>query len=154
MENLERAQKETEEFSEEMKQRVERAKNMDISDLKGAVLQRFQELTDEEVSILESLQEHPVGAVIIKLIGPELDEIFSEPESDTDRMFAEHPPVSPDMPREMYERAPIEDTRDTMYSAGPNPEQYRENSPKSSFPRPEDMDKLRSDPMLREMASR
>tara|TARA_Y100000996_G_scaffold367529_1_gene313445 strand:- start:24 stop:470 length:447 start_codon:yes stop_codon:yes gene_type:complete len=148
MENLERAQKETEEFSEEMRQRVEKAKNMDISDLKGAVLQRFQELTDEEVSILESLQEHPVGAVIIKLIGPELDEIFSEPKSETEQMLAD------DMPREMYERAPIEDTRDTMYSAGPNPEQYRENSPKSSFPRPEDMDKLRSDPMLREMASR
>lgn len=148
MKNLERAQKETEEFSEEMRQKVEKAKNMDISDLKGTVLQRFQELTDDEMGILETLEQHPVGEVIMKLIGPELTEIFSEPESETEQMLAD------DMPPEMYERPPIEDTRDTMYSAGPNPEQYRENSPKSSFPRPEDMDKLRSDPMLREMASR
>ena len=147
MENLERAQKETEEFSEEMRQRVERAKNMDISDLKGAVLQRFQELTDEEVSILESLQEHPVGAVIIKLIGPELDEIFSEPESDTDRMFAEHPPVSPDMPREMYERAPMQ-----MFADDPNnpsAERMDPDDPRLKRPRPEE-----TEPMLREMASR
>ena len=96
MKNLERAQKETEEFSEEMRQRVEKAKNMDISELKGTVLQRFQELTDDEMGILESLDQHPVGEVIMKLIGPELEQIFSEPEDETDRMLAE------DIPREMY----------------------------------------------------
>ena len=64
MENLKRAKKETEEFSEEMRQRVEKAKNMDISELKGTVLQRFQELTDDEMGILESLDQHPVGEVI------------------------------------------------------------------------------------------
>ena len=86
---------------------------MDISELKGTVLQRFQELTAEETVILETLEQHPVGEVIMKLIGPELEQIFSEPEDETEQMFA-------DMPR-----APMEDTRDTMFSAGPNPEQYR-----------------------------
>tara|TARA_R100000234_G_scaffold117185_1_gene95252 strand:- start:493 stop:792 length:300 start_codon:yes stop_codon:yes gene_type:complete len=86
---------------------------MDISELKGTVLQRFQELTDEEAGILQSLEQHPVGEVIMKLIGPELTEIFSEPEGETEQMLA-------DMPR-----APMEDTRDTMYSAGPNTEEYR-----------------------------
>tara|TARA_R100001510_G_scaffold11880_1_gene9104 strand:+ start:1502 stop:1870 length:369 start_codon:yes stop_codon:yes gene_type:complete len=90
---------------------------MDISDLKGAVLQRFQELTDDEVSILESLQEHPVGAVIIKLIGPELDEIFSEPESETEQMLADDMPqtfgrrerdMPQDMPNIMERDMPIE----------------------------------------------
>ena len=120
MENLKRAKKETEEFSEEMRQRVEKAKNMDISELKGTVLQRFQELTDDEMGILESLDQHPVGEVIMKLIGPELEQIFSEPEDETDRMLAD------DMPREMYERAPIEgeglDDKPFMGMAGPNTE--------------------------------
>ena len=76
---------------------------MDISELKGAVLQRFQELTAEETVILETLEQHPVGEVIMKLIGPELEQIFSEPESETEKMLAD------DMPREMYERAPMQD---------------------------------------------
>ena len=75
---------------------------MDISELKGTVLQRFQELTDDEMGILQSLEQHPVGEVIMKLIGPELTEIFSEPEDETEQMLAD------DIPREMYERAPIE----------------------------------------------
>jgi len=147
MENLERAEKETEEFSEEMRQKVEKAKNMDISDLKGTVLQRYQELTDDEMGILESLEQHPVGEVIMKLIGPELTEIFSDdaPEGETDKMLAE------ELPR-AYERAPMEDTRDTMYSAGPNPEQYRVDPSRPEFkrPRPEEVDPM----MKREMASR
>lgn len=150
MKNLERAQKETEEFSEEMRQRVEKAKNMDISELKGTVLQRFQELTDDEMGILESLDQHPVGEVIMKLIGPELEQIFSEPEDETDRMLAD------DMPREMYERAPIEgeglDDKPFMGMAGPNTEEYRVDPTRPEFkrPRPEEVDPM----MKREMASR
>ena len=53
MENLERAQKETEEFSEEMRQRVERAKNMDISDLKGAVQFLLYQL--RVISVMKSI---------------------------------------------------------------------------------------------------
>ena len=62
---------------------------MDISELKGTVLQRFQELTDEEMGILETLEQHPVGEIIMKLIGPELTEIFSEPEDETEQMLAD-----------------------------------------------------------------
>ena len=152
MENLERAEKETEEFSEEMRQKVEKAKNMDISDLKGTVLQRFQELTDDEMGILESLEQHPVGEVIMKLIGPELTEIFSEPEGETEQMLAEELPPrfgrrEPDMPREQFY-----DRVDDMPSAGPNPEQYRVDPSRPEFkrPRPEEVDPM----MKREMASR
>jgi len=74
---------------------------MDISELKGTVLQRFQELTAEETVILETLEQHPVGEVIMKLIGPELEQIFSEPEDETEQMLAD------DIPR--YERAPMQD---------------------------------------------
>ena len=133
-----------------MRQRVEKAKNMDISELKGTVLQRFQELTDDEMGILESLDQHPVGEVIMKLIGPELEQIFSEPEDETDRMLAD------DMPREMYERAPIEseglDDKPFMGMAGPNTEEYRVDPTRPEFkrPRPEEVDPM----MKREMASR
>ena len=72
---------------------------MDISELKGTVLQRFQELTAEETVILETLEQHPVGEVIMKLIGPELEQIFSEPEDETERMLANDMPVMErDMP--------------------------------------------------------
>ena len=90
---------------------------MDISDLKGTVLQRFQELTDDEMGILETLEQHPVGEVIMKLIGPELTEIFSDPESETEQMLADDMPqrfgrresdIPQDMPPKMYERAPME----------------------------------------------
>ena len=115
---------------------------MDISELKGTVLQRFQELTDDEMGILETLEQHPVGEVIMKLIGPELEQIFSEPESETEQMLSEDMPV----------RAPMEDTRDTMFSAGPNPEEYRVDPTRPEFkrPRPEEADPM----MEREMASR
>ena len=92
--NLEKAKKETEEFSEEMRLKVEKAKNMDINDLRGTVLQRFQELTDEEKGIFDTIMDSPVGTVINKLVGPELDEIFSETESETDRMLADDMPKS------------------------------------------------------------
>ena len=119
---------------------------MDISELKGTVLQRFQELTDTEIGIVQSMEEHPIGEVIMKLIGPELTEIFAEPEDETEQMLAD------DMSREMYERAPMEDTRDTMFSAGPNPEEYRVDPSRPEFkrPRPEETDPM----MEREMASR
>ena len=79
---------------------------MDISELKGTVLQRFQELTDDEMGILESLEQHPVGEVIMKLIGPELTEIFAEPEGETEQMLAEELPPrfgrgERDMPQDM-----------------------------------------------------
>jgi len=80
---------------------------MDISELKGTVLQRFQELTDEEAGILQSLEQHPVGEVIMKLIGPELEQIFSEPESETEQMLSDDMPqrrerdMPQDMPQEM-----------------------------------------------------
>ena len=92
------------------------------------------------------MEEHPIGEVIMKLIGPELTEIFAEPEDETEQMLAD------DMSREMYERAPMEDTRDTMFSAGPNPEEYRVDPSRPEFkrPRPEETDPM----MEREMASR
>tara|TARA_Y100000004_G_C8602203_1_gene281055 strand:- start:78 stop:479 length:402 start_codon:yes stop_codon:yes gene_type:complete len=99
--NLEKAKKETEEFSEEMRLKVEKAKNMDINDLRGTVLQRFQELTDEEKGIFDTIMDSPVGTVINKLVGPELDEIFSETESETDRMLAD------DMPKRLGARERI-----------------------------------------------
>ena len=80
---------------------------MDISELKGTVLQRFQELTAEETVILETLEQHPVGEVIMKLIGPELEQIFSEPESETEQMLSDDMPqrrerdMPQDMPQEM-----------------------------------------------------
>ena len=102
---------------------------MDISELRGTVLQRFQELTDDEAGILQTLEQHPVGEVIMKLIGPELEQIFSEPEGETEQMLA-----------------------DDMPSAGPNPEQYRVDPSRPEFkrPRPEEVDPM----MKREMASR
>jgi hypothetical protein len=86
---------------------------MDISELKGTVLQRFQELTDEEAGILQSLEQHPVGEVIMKLIGPELEQIFSDPESETEQMLAD------DMPqafgrREMPEEMPVDNMPQAM----------------------------------------
>ena len=123
MENLQRAKKETEEFSEEMRQRVEKAKNMDISELKGTVLQRFQELTDDEMGILETLEQHPVGEVIMKLIGPELTEIFSEPENETEQMLSDDMPqrfgrrerdMPQDMPQAMKQDMPVDDMPQAM----------------------------------------
>ena len=87
---------------------------MDMNDLKGTVLQRFQELTDEEKGIFDTIMDSPVGTVINKLVGPELEQIFSEPDSETERMLAER-----------SVRAPIEDDKPFMGMAGPNTEEYR-----------------------------
>lgn len=74
---------------------------MDISELKGTVLQRFQELTDTEIGIVQSMEEHPIGEVIMKLIGPELTEIFAEPEDETEQMLADRVNTMPqDLDRE------------------------------------------------------
>jgi len=86
---------------------------MDISELKGTVLQRFQELTDDEAGILQTLEQHPVGEVIMKLIGPELEQIFSEPEGETEQMLYD------DMPqafgrREMPEEMPVDNMPQAM----------------------------------------
>ena len=121
---------------------------MDISELKGRVLQRFQELTDDEQMIAQTLKDSPVGEVILKLIGPELRQVFSEPEDETEKMLAEDkdiPDLAKDMPEEFRERP-------SMPSAGPNPEQYRVDPTRPEFkrPRPEETDIM----MKREMASR
>ena len=140
---------------------------MDINDLRGTVLQRFQELTDEEKGIFDTIMDSPVGTVINKLVGPELDEIFSQPESETDRMLAERtvgeppnilppdediPDLARDMPEEFREQAPIEDDKPFMGMAGPNTEEYRVDPTRPEFkrPRPEEVDPM----MKREMASR
>ena len=84
---------------------------MDISELKGTVLQRFQELTDTEIGIVQSMEEHPIGEVIMKLIGPELTEIFAEPESETEQMLADNMPQrrERDMPQDMPRDMPVDD---------------------------------------------
>ena len=119
---------------------------MDINDLRGTVLQRFQELTDEEKGIFDTIMDSPVGTVINKLVGPELDEIFSQPESETDRMLAERAVGEPP------NQAPIEDDKPFMGMAGPNTEEYRVDPTRPEFkrPRPEETDPM----MKREMASR
>lgn len=119
---------------------------MDISELKGTVLQRFQELTDTEIGIVQSMEEHPIGEVIMKLIGPELTEIFSEPEDETEQMLAERAVGEPP------NQAPIEDDIPFMGMAGPNTEEYRVDPTRPEFkrPRPEETDPM----MKREMASR
>ena len=86
---------------------------MDISELKGTVLQRFQELTDDEMGILETLEQHPVGEVIMKLIGPELEQIFSEPESETEQMLADDMPRAP-MEDIMERDMPVDDMPQAM----------------------------------------
>ena len=96
---------------------------MDISELKGTVLQRFQELTDDEMGILETLEQHPVGEVIMKLIGPELTEIFSEPENETEQMLSDDMPqrfgrrerdMPQDMPQAMKQDMPVDDMPQVM----------------------------------------
>ena len=63
--------------------------------IRHVTVKKCWELTDEEAGILQSLEQHPVGEVIMKLIGPELEQIFSEPESETEQM------LSDDMPQDM-----------------------------------------------------
>tara|TARA_R100000951_G_scaffold111513_1_gene110650 strand:+ start:1717 stop:1959 length:243 start_codon:yes stop_codon:yes gene_type:complete len=73
---------------------------MDISELKGTVLQRFEELTEEEAGILQTMEQHPVGEVVMKLIGPELTEIFSEPTEESMDETAVAIPTEMNMPME------------------------------------------------------
>ncbi len=124
---------------------------MDINDLRGTVLQRFQELSDEEKGIFDTIMDSPVGTVINKLVGPELDEIFSEPESETDKMLADDMPSRGQAFGGRMDNLSDEDIPN-MPSAGPNPEQYRvdPNRPEFKRPRPEETDLM----MKREMASR
>lgn len=124
---------------------------MDISELKGTVLQRFQELTDSEIGIMQSMEEHPIGEVVMKLLGPELVEIFSEPEGETEQMLADDMPSRGQAFGGRMDNLSDEDIPN-MPSAGPNPEQYRvdPNRPEFKRPRPEETDLM----MKREMASR
>jgi len=84
---------------------------MDISELKGRVLQRFQELTDDEQMIAQTLKDSPVGEVILKLIGPELRQVFSEPEDETEQMLSDNMPQrrERDMPQDMPRDMPVDD---------------------------------------------
>ena len=84
---------------------------MDISELKGRVLQRFQELTDDEQMIAQTLKDSPVGEVILKLIGPELRQVFSEPEDETEQMLAsEESPNYRDETRDRFgDREPMDE---------------------------------------------
>ena len=107
---------------------------MDMTELRGTVLKRFQELTDTEQAVVETMGDHPIGEIILKVIGPELTEIFSEPEGETDRMLAD------DMPQAFGIReASDEDIPDL---ARDMPEEFRE--PMGNMPQE----------MQREMASR
>ena len=122
---------------------------MDISELRGTVLQRFQELTDDEAGILQTLEQHPVGEVIMKLIGPELEQIFSEPEGETEQMLASE--ESPDYRDQIRDRfgdrepmdQPVEPEMRESFRMGKEPREIDFNRD-----RPSDM------PMQREMASR
>jgi len=73
---------------------------MDISELKGTVLQRFEELTEEEAGILQTMEQHPVGEVVMKLIGPELEQIFSGPTEESMDETAVAIPTEMNMPME------------------------------------------------------
>ena len=69
------------------------------------------------MGILESLEQHPVGEVIMKLIGPELTEIFAEPEDETERMLADRVNA---MPQDLDREPPMlmdDPQRDTMPQA-------------------------------------
>ena len=124
---------------------------MDMTELRGTVLKRFQELTDTEQAVVETMGDHPIGEIILKVIGPELTEIFSEPEGETDRMLADD---MPSRDQAFGGRADSQEDKDisSMPSAGPNPEQYRVDPSRPEFkrPRPEETDPM----MEREMASR
>ena len=115
---------------------------MDIAQLKGAVLERYQSLTDDEMALVETIQETDIGQALLKVFQPVLDEMFSEPEDETERMLSEKivgeppntlppdedediPDLAKDMPEEFKERAPIEDDKPFMGMAGPNTEEYR-----------------------------
>jgi len=122
---------------------------MDINDLRGTVLQRFQELTDEEKGIFDTIMDSPVGTVINKLVGPELEQIFSEPESETEQMLASE--ESPNYRDEVRDRF-----GDTEPMDQPVEPQMRESFRMGKEPREIDFNRDRpSDmPMEREMASR
>jgi len=123
---------------------------MDISELKGTVLQRFQELTDTEIGIVQSMEEHPIGEVIMKLIGPELEQIFSEPESETEQMLTSE--ESPNYRDEVKDRF-----GDTEPMDQPVEPEMRESFRMGKEPREIDFNRDRPSDMpipRREMASR
>ena len=125
----------------------------DISELKGQVLSRFQELTDDEVGILETLGDSPVGAIILKLLGPELNEIFSDdaPTDETEQMLAEDEMPVDDMPQAM-ERDRPQDVPQDMRRDMPVDEAQRNTMPQGLDREPP---MLMDDPQRdREMASR
>lgn len=109
---------------------------MDIAQLKGAVLERYQSLTDTEIALVETMQETDVGQALLKVFQPVLDEMFSEPEDETERMLSERtvgeppntlppdedediPDLAKDMPEEFREPSMLMDDpqRDTMPQA-------------------------------------
>tara|TARA_B100000035_G_scaffold19679_1_gene15743 strand:- start:1167 stop:1610 length:444 start_codon:yes stop_codon:yes gene_type:complete len=104
---------------------------MDIAQLKGAVLERYQSLTDDEMALVQTIQETDIGQALLKVFQPVLDEMFSEPEDETERMLSERtvgeppnilppdediPDLAKDMPEEFRESPTLVDRpqRDTM----------------------------------------
>lgn len=112
---------------------------MDMTELRGTVLKRFQELTDIEQSVVETMGDHPIGEIILKVIGPELTEIFSEPEDETDRMLADD---MPSRDQAFGGRMDSQEDEDIPDLARDMPEEFRE--PMGDMPQK----------MQREMASR
>lgn len=125
---------------------------MDISDLRGTVLQRFQELTDEEKGIFDTIMDSPVGTVINKLVGPELEQIFSQPESETEQMLASE--ESPNYRDEVRNRfgdrepmdKPIEPQMRESFRMGKEPREIDFNRD-----RPSDMPIAEADALERDM---
>ena len=99
---------------------------MDITELRGTVLKRFQELTDTEQTIVETMGDHPIGEIILKVIGPELTEIFSEPEGETDRMLADDMPNMPSRDQAFGGRMDNREDEDIPDLARDMPEEFRE----------------------------
>ena len=115
---------------------------MDISQLKGAVLERYQSLTEDEMMLVETMQDTAVGQAILKVFQPVVEEIFSEPEGETDRMLADDMPNMPSRDQAFGGRMDNREDEDIPDLARDMPEEFRE--PMGDMPQE----------MQREMASR
>tara|TARA_R100001510_G_C7585028_1_gene156672 strand:+ start:321 stop:824 length:504 start_codon:yes stop_codon:yes gene_type:complete len=101
---------------------------MDIAELKGAVLERYQNLTDDEMMLVESMQDTELGQAILTMFKPVVEAMFSEPEDETERMLADDqqpfgrrvppdediPDLARAMPEEFRERAPTMAAEDEL----------------------------------------
>jgi len=55
---------------------------MELEQYINVVRGRYNELTDEELTLLEDASESPMGDVIRKLFGPEMSSLFGEEEQE------------------------------------------------------------------------